>query len=186
MVSSNFDDELSIINQTLPTISDEAGNTAADALTLCTQSTCTQHTTRPGWVTSTVLGKVTHSQDQDWYQLTASATVEPLLLQLAVHANWRQRAGQKKEAVWRVSNLRLDLRFDDKAVKVLGTTDVGMLTSQQNFTVTLPPLKPGTYTFSVRPTAMLDRGANVSLPTVYGNLGSYELTVQWPFAGAGS
>lgn len=184
-MSSNFDDEVSIIKQTLPTLPDEAGNTAADALTLCNQTTCTQHATRPGWVTSTILGKVTHSQDQDWYQLTAAAP-EPLLIRLAVHANWHQRAGRQNETVWRVSNLRLDLRFEDKAVKVLGATDVGMLTSQQNFTVTLPPHEPGTYRFSVQPTVVLDFAANVSLPTVYGNLGSYQLTVQWPFAGAGS
>jgi hypothetical protein len=129
---------------------------------------------------------VTHSQDWDWYRLTAAAATEPLLVQLSVHGNWRQWAGQQKETVWRVSNLRLDLQFEDEAVQVQSTTDTSPLTSQLNFKVTLPAHQPGTYRFSVRPTVVLDSAANVSLPTAYGSVGSYELTVQWPIADSSS
>lgn len=47
---------------------------------------------------------------------------------------------------------------------------------QQEFKVTVP--QPGTYTFAAQPTQVL--AANESLPSSYGNIGSYEMIVTWP------
>jgi hypothetical protein len=40
--------------------------------------------------------------------------------------------------------------------------------------------EPGTYTFAVKPTGALDANSTQVLPSAYGNLGSYQLTVTWP------
>lgn len=47
---------------------------------------------------------------------------------------------------------------------------------QQDFKVAVP--QPGTYTFAVQPTQVL--GANETLPSSYGNIGSYQMVVMWP------
>jgi hypothetical protein len=39
--------------------------------------------------------------------------------------------------------------------------------------------QPGTYTFAVQPTQLL--AANETLPSSYGNIGSYRMVVTWPY-----
>jgi hypothetical protein len=39
--------------------------------------------------------------------------------------------------------------------------------------------EPGTYTFAVAPTRILDANSTQVLPSNYGNLGSYQLRVTW-------
>jgi hypothetical protein len=58
----------------------------------------------------------------------------------------------------------------------LSTAICHVFLRQQNFKVTVP--QPGTYTFSVQPTQVL--AANESLPSSYGNIGSYKMAVTWP------
>lgn len=53
-----------------------------------------------------------------------------------------------------------------------------MCRRQQDFLVTVP--QPGTYTFAVQPTQALGSSQGQSLPSSYGNLGSYQMLVAWP------
>lgn len=127
--STNVDDELSIINQTLPVVADEPGTSPSDALTLCSASTCTEHGGKPGWVKTTVLGRITQAQDQDWYQLTV-AKAGSFTIQLTVHGNWHQTywsGGSEEEVTWRISNLRPEVQFADAGVKV-AAAEADMLT----------------------------------------------------------
>lgn len=121
--SSNFDDELHIIQQTLPLLADEAGTSADSAQVLCKQSTCKTDGQKPGWVKTTVFGRVSQPLDQDWYKLTV-ATTEPFRIQLTVHNNWHQtivQDGWEHPVTWRLSNLRPEVTFANKDVKVVPT-----------------------------------------------------------------
>lgn len=73
-------------------------------------------------MTTTVMGHITHSGDQDWYQV-AVATIEPFTVQLAVHSNWQQalrdKDGQQLLLQWRVSMLRPEVVFIEKGVQVV-------------------------------------------------------------------
>jgi hypothetical protein len=140
--SSNFDDELEIIHRTLSTVSDEgvrgnltdgtnstdAANSTATAITLCVDSICADDSTRPGWVTSTLLGKITHPLDQDWYQLSV-ATAGPFSVQVIVHGNWRQPIDNStKETTWRVSGLRPAVVTEQQGVQIVAAAIADPLT----------------------------------------------------------
>lgn len=119
--TNNADDELSIINQTLPFISNEAGASASKPLTLCSASTCKEDGSRHGWVRTT-LGSISQRDGRDWYKLTV-ATKEQFKIQLTVHGNWHQtywNDGEQK-VTWRVSNLRPEVKFENGGVKVAAT-----------------------------------------------------------------
>lgn len=157
--SSNFDDELSIIAQTVPLTLDEgresnsssSGNSSSvNAILLCAngssdapvaqrqdrqitgdlaqQTNCTTKRATPGWATATVFGRISHPNDKDRYLMTVANT-EPFEIQLTVHGNWHQTwQGGQKEKMWRVSNLRPEVAFEQKGVKVAVTADLEPLT----------------------------------------------------------
>lgn len=135
--SNNFDDELEIIHRTLERVPDEGvrgtnstdgANSTKTAITLCVDGICADDSTRPGWVTSTVLGKITHPKDQDWYQLTI-ATAGSFSVQMVVHGNWRQSMQNgTQEVTWRVSGLRPMVVVEQQGVQVVTTTNADPLT----------------------------------------------------------
>jgi hypothetical protein len=131
--SSNFDDELAIIHRTLSTVSDEGArrnltdgtnstdgaNSTATAVTLCIDSVCADDSTRPGWITSTISGRIAHPQDKDWCKLTV-ATAGPVDVQVIVHGNWRQFLNNgTKETTWRVSGLQPMIVAEQQGVRVV-------------------------------------------------------------------
>lgn len=115
--SSNFDDELQIIAQSLPLAPSQAANST---LHLCTDTPCSSKGLQPGWKQSSVTATITQPNQRHAYSLKTAAR-GPFRVQVTVHESYMQpftKDGEEWVREWRISNLRPQLQADNPAVKV--------------------------------------------------------------------
>jgi hypothetical protein len=130
---------LAIISATLPLLADEQGTNPATAQVLCMDTTCNPSVSNPGHVTTTVKGRISSADDRDYYNATAD--MGALKVVITYEPNWSKRSialnGSEFSQSWRISNLRLQLQFEQQGVEVL-PGPVNEWSTQQEFAVKLP------------------------------------------------
>jgi hypothetical protein len=141
---SNTDDDVAIISATLTLQPDEQGSNPATARVLCVDTTCSPSLSTPGFVTTTIKGRISSADDRDYYNVTANTATDrrqKLKVVITYQPNWSKRSvaldGSDFSQSWRISNLRLQLRFEQQEVEVL-PGPVNEWSTQQEFAVTLP------------------------------------------------
>lgn len=180
---NNTEDDLAIIGDVrrngLPPLADEAGNTAETALALCSASNCSEPEPSTGRATVRIDAIANSGTDKDFFSFTAGVPGNAIITIDYVPV-WIQRVSETQAFVAQRGNLRLDLAFSDGAVILDKGGPYKTNAWRQVMRATLPAA--GTYTFWVQPTTLTDPDNTLQLPTNYGNVGDYTITLEFPQA----
>eukprot|EP00775_Hariotina_reticulata_P007237 gene7237-7450_t len=179
---TNTEDDIGVISASLPVRINQPGSKPTAPKVLCKHVPCVNSTDTGGFVVSSVQASMAGAEDDQYYSFTADADDKPTLITILYKPNWASitetGSDQKAYNNWRVSMLRLQLQFNDPKVNVTPST-VNQWSTHQVFKVQLPAT--GTYTFKVYPDLALDSSnTSVALPTMYGNVGRYQMIATFP------
>ncbi|WIA41217.1 hypothetical protein OEZ86_004832 [Tetradesmus obliquus] len=189
---NNLEDDLAIISRTLPRLPVELGSDAATARQLCSADIpcSTSGTTR----SAQVAARCSTATDRDYYSVTIDAATPTTVLVTIAYSptllilrptNASSQSYVRQST--RRSSLRLELQAETNGLRVeRNGPSVNEWSDKHHYKLTAPGV--GTYTFWLVPTVELQPGSSQPnrpmLPTTYGNVGSYTMTVTLRDAGA--
>uniref|UniRef100_A0A383V712 Peptidase C-terminal archaeal/bacterial domain-containing protein n=1 Tax=Tetradesmus obliquus TaxID=3088 RepID=A0A383V712_TETOB len=180
---NNPQDDISIISSYLPLLPDEAGDSDATAVAVCSIGTCTPSAADPKRVQAVVQAVANSGTDKDYFSFVAAAA-GPVTIRVDYVPGFSQLESVEVMGLGptdvTIQYLRNDLRLD---VSFSGRVAVqkpsqGLMDTSDTFTATLPAA--GTYIFYVMPTTRVSSSPPLNLPTNYGMIGEYTLTVDYP------
>ncbi|WIA36098.1 hypothetical protein OEZ86_007449 [Tetradesmus obliquus] len=188
---NNQQDDITILSNTaahgLPRLPDEAGDSETNAAALCTAiGTCSASAATAGYVRATANAVINSGTDQDYFSFTANAAGS-ITIRIDYTPPWGQEifqdAGPYGTFSYSVpfprSDLRLDLGFPAGSLfSDVVKPQSSIVDASQTFMATVPAA--GTYKFFVAPTTQVDTNRTLDLPSNYGNVGDYTLTVEYP------
>jgi hypothetical protein len=134
---------VAIISAALPLLPDEQGTNATTAQVLCVDTSCSPSPSNPALAVTSFRGRISSSDDRDYYNVTADAAPgsQNLNVVITYEPNWSKRSlaldGSEFNQSWRISNLRLQLQFAQQGVEVMPGL-VNEWSTQQEFAVILP------------------------------------------------